>query len=186
MSIAFFTSSPYFIQLTGVANQVLLSQSPNSSKQWSQYQQRNQLIFKWEGFLGIFSWDLPHFLDVLVISQMHDPYRWDIVGKGKEQAFHCCQIQCSGWGADRDMIDQTQCSKLFFAHVYIMHSTLLKDGQLSILIKVRYMLIASQDVNRLSDFHLNWTVIECDTCSLSVATTTDYTYSNIVYLLPSL
>lgn len=31
--------------------------------------------------------DLTHFSDVLLIPQVHNPYRWDIVGKGIEQAF---------------------------------------------------------------------------------------------------
>lgn len=42
-SIALFMSFPYCIQSTGAANHVLLSQSPNSSKRWSQYQRTNQL-----------------------------------------------------------------------------------------------------------------------------------------------
>lgn len=29
-----------------------------------------------------------HFSDVLFIPLMHEPYKWAINGKGKEQAFH--------------------------------------------------------------------------------------------------
>lgn len=82
-SSVFHVVSIYSVQPAGVATQVLTSQSPNDLKQQSQYQQVNKL-FQYE---RNFPWDLSHFPDVLFISQIHDPYKLDIAGKGNEQVF---------------------------------------------------------------------------------------------------